>query len=138
MINRPKFFVTFCLLAIIIGFLYWSAIYLSLFWLLPWYDIPMHILGGFWVSLAVFAVYQYLGKEISTNVNIVFVLLPITLLVGILWEIFEYKTGLAFVSDDGYFFDTVKDLVDDVVGSVVAFYYLNHKYPRDIIEDEFS
>ncbi|MDO8492393.1 MAG: hypothetical protein Q7S34_02015 [bacterium] len=127
MLNWPKFFFVFGLLALLIAVLYIAGIYFSLFWLLPWFDIPMHILGGFWVSLAVLAIWFSFKKSIPENKIFFFILILATLIVGIFWEIFEYYFDIAFPGKEGYLYDTIKDLFDDLVGATLAFYYLKKK-----------
>jgi hypothetical protein len=39
--------------------------------------------------------------------------------IGAVWEIFEYTSGLTS-GEPGYWFDTLKDLGDDILGALVA------------------
>ena len=43
------------------------------------------------------------------------------LIIGAAWGIFEYFTGLAFVTYGNYVFDTIKDFLMDGFGALVAY-----------------
>jgi hypothetical protein len=85
-----------------------------------WYfDIITHFLGGFWVAL--FFLYTFLLFDKKAGI---FRILLGVLLIGILWEIFEYIVfnrigGTPFDS-----FDTSLDIVMDMVGGVASMFYV--------------
>lgn len=89
---------------------------LYLYWTYKQIDIPIHVLGGIMSGLYVLVALRYFKlPEILKNVAIgVFI-------IGVAWEVLEiiYKAV-----DYGwyYYFDTVKDLIDDVVGAVISLY----------------
>ena len=43
-----------------------------------------------------------------------------TLIIGILWEVFEYSVEHFVKLNDNGVFDTLKDLLDDMIGAVLA------------------
>ena len=63
--------------------------------LLLWLDIPMHFLGGFWLSLVFIWLFTLKEREISEtlldkrNFKFIAQVLFGVLIVGIMWEIFE-------------------------------------------------
>lgn len=87
---------------------------LYLYWTYKQIDILVHILGGIMSGLYVLLGLWYF-KLPETLKN---VLLGV-LVIGIGWEVLEifYK-----VTDYGpyYYFDTVKDLIDDLIGAVIS------------------
>ncbi|MBI5470698.1 hypothetical protein HY968_05295 [Candidatus Kaiserbacteria bacterium] len=89
------------------------GLYLSIWW----WDIPAHFLGGLWAG--------FLGAWFFFNWKRRLSVLECALFafgVGILWEIFEYTNGVGGSVGPfmGYWADTIKDLVFDVIGGVTA------------------
>jgi hypothetical protein len=86
------------------------------------YDIPMHILGGFSIGLSLVAFVGMHGKEWQNKRQIILIGV---LVASILWELFEayYNIAGAPVGSKAYWIDTVKDLVDDLFGGVVVIYF---------------
>jgi hypothetical protein len=96
-----------------------------LFWRLWWFDIPMHILGGFIIgSIALWLVAYEVPISIRLKINRLLVAILVTLVIGIAWEIFEYQVGIT-KGEPGYWFDTVHDVIDDVIGGLMAYLALN-------------
>ena len=94
-----------------------------LYFLLWWFDIPMHMLGGFWVALTSMVIYYHLGWIHRHDRSASFVaaaMLGATLVVGILWEVFEFSVEHLVKLNDNGVFDTLKDLLDDMIGAVIA------------------
>ncbi len=112
----------------VIIFLYVLAIYKDLFYYYWWFDIPMHFLGGFIAGMAsVYYFFIHNQNRVPTEQKIFFTSVGCALLIGVLWEIFEYYTGLAFTIGD-YRLDTIKDLLLDIYGALVAYVYLSRQY----------
>lgn len=100
------------------------------YWTYPWFDIPMHFWGGFWVGLVYFwlnpqieILNSWLSKLPKYLVDLLFIL-AFTALVGVFWEFFEF--GLDFFTGDimrfqGTSKDTMGDLFFDLVGGATAF-----------------
>lgn len=132
-VNWLKFLIVFSFLAFFIGGFYVIGIYLDLFWLLPWYDIPMHILGGFWVLFGVFGIWASFTKLIPEKKNFFLILILGTMVISVFWEIYELASGLVKVNEEGYIFDTAKDFADDFFGAVIAFFCLKFFYRHDNI-----
>jgi hypothetical protein len=97
------------------------------------YDIFMHILGGLGIGFSITAVLgscidffelkkrDALRMQLHHNYWIIIVLVFIG---GFLWELFEayYNIAGAPVGTKAYYIDTLKDLVDDMIGGCVAVY----------------
>ena len=90
---------------------YWYLYY-------PYFDIPMHILGGVCLALSAF----FILKD-SKHIII------LTIIGGISWEIFEVYFNIAGypVSSILYKMDTAKDIANDTLGAVLVWVTLNYK-----------
>lgn len=102
-----------------------------LYWLWWWYDILVHFLGGFWITLLIFWLCRhsrYLKKKLSFRVS-AFLALISALIVGLAWEYFEYVVGFG-PGEFGYVSDTVTDLIFDLIGaaSAILVYYLAGRF----------
>ena len=115
-------------------FLHIFATIYHLYWLFPWFDIPMHFLGGFLLAIIFFYFWRFAHISIGTGVSSVpnvFVALVLTLgfvaLIGVFWEFYEFLhdfyllTGGKISVFQNSFADTVKDLFFDLVGGTTAF-----------------
>ncbi len=94
-----------------------------LYYLLWWFDIPMHILGGLWVALTSMVIYYHTGwvhRHDRSTSFVVAAMLTAALTIGIFWEVFEYSVEHFVKLNDNGVFDTLKDLLDDMIGAVIA------------------
>ena len=100
------------------------ALWLFLYWQFWWLDIVQHSLGGLWVSLALawfFFVSRYVSHGAAPTLLSVFCVTVLgTLIIGSLWEVFEYSLGLS-TDAQGYVFDTVSDVICDVAGGFLGY-----------------
>ncbi|MCE9585510.1 hypothetical protein K8Q94_02735 [Candidatus Nomurabacteria bacterium] len=86
-----------------------------------WYfDMIMHFLGGFWLSLALIWVFKV--KEIS--LKIVTRLLLGVLLIGVGWEVFEVLVNNLLAQNPFYALDTFSDICFDLAGGSTAILYV--------------
>ena len=110
------------LVLIIVGVLDWVGIWLQLFWTVSWYDIPVHFLGGFWVGSMVVWFISQRKSQVSLSYRKLFVtVLAWTILVGLLWEVFELAIGVtSFLDGFNYVSDTSKDLLMDTLGGFLV------------------
>lgn len=86
---------------------------------LPIYDVFMHILGGLAIGLALLAVFRTrAGSSAHFARNIVIGVF----IAGLAWELFEVVYDLAGYPlwTTNYYLDTLKDLLDDIIGGIVA------------------
>ncbi len=86
------------------------------YWIFRWFDIPMHILGGVFAGYLGMIGYVFATRNRRPPA---WVSVLSALAVGIAWEILEHQYGLAGL-DPVHRFDTLKDLVDDMMGGVIA------------------
>lgn len=113
------------IIAIVISLLHYFATALFLYSFVWWFDIPMHLLGGFAVGL--FSLWFYFSKiwigEKITSLRVMVVALVGVLLGGVSWELFEYFIGVTVSTVGSYPLDIVKDLANDIVGGYLAHIY---------------
>lgn len=103
------------------------AMKLHLFWVTTWLDSPSHVIGGF-LSALIASTFLSIINFKNIRPNSPFFLFLMTLIIGILWEIFEAKANLTFPDEAGYWLDTISDIVCDLAGGVFAYYYLIKSY----------
>ena len=88
------------------------AIKLKLYDIFWWFDRPMHFYGGYVSALLIIAL-LFKAKILFVGV----------FLVGVAWELFELfvenNTGTDLVS----MMDSIEDLIFDMSGSVLAYYF---------------
>lgn len=98
---------------------HYLAIELFLYWRYPWFDIPMHFIGGCVVALGYLSLRDFIPKLSSRW----FVFLPtviFVLVIALLWEIFELAAGITM--QEGYLVDTVADVILGLFGGVTAYF----------------
>ncbi len=99
--------------------LYFVGLALYLTWVLWWYDILLHFLGGVWVGLAVCTAFSFYERQ-PRFVHII----AGVLVIGVAWELFEVAVGAP--REANYAFDTSLDLVMDTIGSIAGFFVARH------------
>ena len=105
---------------------HYLALSYSWYWTFRWLDIPVHIIGGFWVSLTALwislkirhidGIYGYKRKALL-------VMLASVLIVAIFWEIFELIIKETSLYNTGYWRDSLSDVFNSFVGGMMAFLY---------------
>jgi hypothetical protein len=125
--STKKIFISSFLVLISVAVFNYIGIKYNLYWIYNWYDIPMHILGGLWVSLFSIYLYTYFDKDIFASDYhkkvLKIVILSLTFMT-ISWEIFELLGKLTFLSDGKwYWFDTIKDIIDGFIGGMIGYYF---------------
>lgn len=100
--------------------------YFSWYWVYPWFDILVHIFSGLWVGLVMLWLALSLGEINSMReymIKSLLIAVISALLVGVVWELVENFSQVVFVNASGYAFDTILDLLNDVIGGLLAFLY---------------
>lgn len=106
----------------ILGVLHFSGMY-GLYDIFPNLDIVNHIIGGLALALFVRAFLDRFIPKINKKDSFTFFA---TLILGIIWEIFEAYFGISghVFWSRAYRLDTLKDLVDDMIGATIALYWI--------------
>lgn len=127
MLRRP-YFLTAILSLILLG-IHWYADTNSLYFTYKWLDIPMHLFGGFVVALLGVCLLSFLHKKIEKSIFFILVVLFV-LVVGLSWEVFELFMNIVYhirTIDLANIYDTIFDLINDVIGAVVVLYFAYKK-----------
>jgi hypothetical protein len=117
---KDVFFVIFFIAAL---FHLDQVLYLT--WTLPLFDVFMHFMGGFWISITTlwfFFSVGYNGPFKHTRGSMVAAALLMVLFIGSAWEVFEYMLGLTTISYADKV-DTIQDLCMDIVGALTGYLY---------------
>ena len=99
------------------------ADHLHLYFLIRWLDIPMHILGGFCIAISALTLYFLPIRRVTSEHSGMFIFtlsISTALFLGLVWEIYEYLADTVVVSYGDQVGDTLKDLFDDFLGSLIA------------------
>ncbi len=87
------------------------ALKFNLYYSVSWADSVTHTLGGMIIAAILF---YFIQGNTSTGKILLF-----TLFVGVLWEVFELKSGQTVLRDTLYPVDTAGDLFFDVFGAYI-------------------
>ena len=119
-----KFFFLLFLIGSSIGILEYFGVFYDLFWILPWYDRVLHVLGGIFVALilSLFIPQEALPKKFFSAKF--FLSFFATMLVALFWEWYELRTGVTFVSRGGYKIDAISDIFFALIGFVGTYHLL--------------
>jgi ABC-type Na+ efflux pump permease subunit len=114
----------FCLTGVLISsffvaFLNYIALKFNLFWIFSWFDIPLHFLGGVFVSFLTSYII-FLKLENVSYLKFLIINTVTVLVFGFFWEVFELKIGSTSFDDLIYFSDTGMDFVADILGSIIT------------------
>ncbi len=91
------------------------AMYASLYWYYPWFDILMHFWGGLLIGLGLHALGTFSRINRRPNTLVVFF---VAFLFVVVWEIFEWYSGV-FDSVANYL-DTIHDMFNGIIGALLA------------------
>lgn len=91
----------------------------------PGYDIMMHILGGAGIAFSLFWFIKTWKSDFDSKKTFLIVLLG-TIFLGLLWEVLEgvYDITGAPLWTDKYWIDTIKDIINDTLGMLIAYFLI--------------
>ena len=103
-------------------------LYLGIYDIFPWFDIPMHVIGGIAIGFAYFFSLRYFDEEGMIKSNPFFNALFVISLVGltaVLWEFLWFSLEFVFsIIPKGNLEDTLLDLTLGILGGMVAVIFL--------------
>ncbi|MEI6553484.1 MAG: hypothetical protein WCO09_02850 [bacterium] len=135
---RTKFYFSLFVAFIIIIVNYYANYY-QVYWLFPWFDIPMHISGGFMVALFAQTGIDHLLKTgvcvhivdyIKLNKRRIIWTLLSVVAVGVFWEFVEWFLGVTDGLGPISRLDTIKDVFDDIIGGVLGVWFWNSLFNK--------
>ncbi|MCC6520660.1 hypothetical protein IT403_01615 [Candidatus Nomurabacteria bacterium] len=87
-----------------------------------WFDMPMHFAGGAWIAFVYYSVYINLrasGRIQKIHLSrLVFGMIATTVLVGGIWELFEFSVDAITLADLANPIDSISDMFFDTAGAV--------------------
>lgn len=121
---------------IVVALLHIAAMLLGWYEQIIWLDIPMHFLGGVSIGISAYFFLVHTKVQTSNFDNKLFgflVILALTGLAAIAWEILEYSLDTMFNTElQRSIADTMKDLAFGLIGGALTGIILNvqNKKPR--------
>ena len=95
---------------------------LDLYYILPWWDIVTHFLGGVFIGFLLLYILGQRFKKITIGGWNMFVwVFLLGLIVGVGWEIFQYILNVVIPYKPYIPFDTELDIIMDMLGVTVAY-----------------
>ncbi|MCC7160715.1 hypothetical protein IT399_03285 [Candidatus Nomurabacteria bacterium] len=134
--DRKKFFKKLASLIILIFLLNYGAVNLYWYSSIWYFDMIMHFLGGFWLSLFLIwlfsfknsslGIYSGIDNELKGQIDwkLIIKIIFSVLLVGIIWEFYEIVVNDNFAKQPFNALDTLSDIFFDLAGGVSALFYL--------------
>lgn len=111
--------------AFLLAFFEYLALQYFLFWKFFWYDIMMHVLGGIVIGTTYAWGARYIipigWRRAFLNLGAAVLF---TIAIGVLWEVFEYILGIAGSRFLPYPADTMKDMVNDIIGGTAGYFLI--------------
>lgn len=122
--NRRKLLIRLAALIIFI-FLVNSLSY-KFYWYqsIWWFDMFMHFLGGFWLSL--YLIWFLNPKEINSKI-IIRIILGV-FVIGIMWEFYEFYVDDTLAKNGISSLDSTSDMFFDLAGGLTAIVYFMKRF----------
>jgi len=128
-VDKKPFPVSLVFLIIFIAVVNGLAYEFSWYWRIPWLDMPMHFLGGFWVGSVALLFYSSTASKQFLQMLLFSVFSAI--LIGVLWELFEFNVDTITIAlGQNGVLDTASDLIFDILGggsAALCLYFKNNK-----------
>jgi hypothetical protein len=114
-------------LILIIFILQILALYFHWYGSIWWYDMPMHFLGGFFLSLFALSIYFSNNRHLDlTFKKLIWLSLASVFAIGVAWELFEFNVDRFFSLNLHRPIDSWSDLFFDLAGGLAfVFYFLS-------------
>lgn len=134
MISKKEAFLKLSIVLYLIAALNFAANYFHLYFILWWFDIPMHFLGGFWVGGMALWFYFFntrINEKLaaSSRTGKLLLYFAAVLAVSVVWELFEFSLDTFVVSRTNDIMDTLSDLFMDTLGAAsILTYFFYGKY----------
>ncbi len=134
---RIRFYLSLLVAFLIILINYYAGLY-NVYWLFRWFDIPMHVSGGFMVGLFAQTGLDYFvhfkkrdkksdeglyGSDLVIHKRRFLVIFLFVLVVGIIWEFAEWYFGVTDGLGSISRLDTIKDVIDDIIGGALSIWF---------------
>lgn len=88
-----------------------------------WSDMLMHFLGGFWLGLVCIWLLSFVKIPVEIDYYLIFKVFLWVLIVGVLWEVFEFYFINYIAQNQFNILDTISDIFFDLSGGMLAIFY---------------
>ena len=123
--KKKYLLLTSFLIILFIAIMHSFALELRWYFTHRWIDILMHVLGGFWVAVTSLWIYlEYTKREVISRKQKLFIIFLPIILLGICWEVFELMSGNTFMHTSNFYTDSISDTVNNLIGGVIAYFYI--------------
>jgi hypothetical protein len=128
------FFAPIIALLSLVGFIHLLALSASLYFSFGWLDLVVHLLSG--IAIGLTFLWLYMKQTLQDGqrkkfISVLLISITSTLLIAVAWEVFEFKTGIIFASDN-YAFDTATDILFTAFGGLAASLYVRAIMRREL------
>jgi len=113
--------------------------YFSLYWVLSWFDVLVHIVGGLWVALVFLWLASVMGQINSLKeyrAKSFLIAFVAAVLIGVIWELLENYTQITFIKASGYSLNTALDIFNDGLGGLLAYLYFVRRTRGPVVTTE--
>ena len=117
--DRKKLLIRLTSLVFFIFIVNYLAVKFYWYYSIWWFDMPMHFLGGVWLSLAI--LWFFPVKDLSMK-SISMIILSI-LSIGVLWELYEILVNNLTAQIPFNTLDTISDVCFDLAAGFSALIY---------------
>ncbi len=119
-------------MSLLLAFLHIGAMQFKWYWFFWWFDILTHFVGGVVVALGLLFWYiKYGSVKRSITKKEVFVISTLgVLVVGVLWELFEFLVGGSNFAESGFTADSISDLFTDIAGGAFVYVIISFIHGR--------
>lgn len=141
--SRKETFLKLAAILYVIAAFNFAANYFHLYFILWWFDMPMHFLGGFWVGGMALWFYFFntkINKKLAASgrTGKLFFYFLAVLAVSIVWELFEFSLDTFVVSRTNDIMDTLSDLFMDALGATSMLAYFFYGKYRNITAESIE
>ena len=118
----------------IIGLINSLALYNSWYWRYRFLDMPMHFLGGLFISVFILWIVYVRGKTkkllgVANRKELRLIAFAAILAIGLSWEVFEFRSDVWVVFAEMFSWaDTVSDIAFDMLGATLGVLWFEKYY----------
>lgn len=133
-LNYLRTVLWFFIFPVFVLIIHFFLVFFKIYVVFPWFDIPVHFIGGVSLGITYFLVLQYSQKENYLKMNSFFKILFIFALVSltaVFWELLEFYAELTLsLNLQGNLGDTMLDLFLGMLGGLFTAMFLENQFKR--------
>jgi hypothetical protein len=110
-------------LFVVIAIIYVIGVRFYFEWRIPGYDTVVHLLGGAWVAILFLSVLKLFRTTSTRFWGGIISGMAASLVIGIVWEMYELNSGVTSLTSLGFAADTTGDIAADLIGGLLGSWY---------------